>query len=940
MAKNRRKKRRKRQGGQAAVPPLPRPSRARNQGAALRPDAVAARVAAEPSMPHKVGDVVSATVTDFRDDGGLSLDVDGLVGIVPLGELNLADSESAQDRYAIGETIEDLFVWGSDHEFRLLALSTKRNAPGYVDALQRHTVGDVVEATVTDFQDNGGITLDVDGLVGGVPPWELSLAGGESAQERYTIGERIDGLFVWQVNSDEVDRDARVLFLSAKRDGPGYVEALQWRTVGDIVSATIIGFQSNGGLWLDVNGLVGGIPPREITLADGDSAQEHYAIGETIEDLLVWQVHHETRHLDLSAKRNEPGYVEALQRRTVGDIVSATIIGFQSNGGLWLDVNGLVGGIPPWEITLADRDSAQEHYAIGETIEGLFVWVVDHNAQHLLLSAKCNAPGYVEALDAIDRGDKIDGLVIEASKWGVWLDAAGVTGWIPASELALDEEESPQARYATGDGITARVWQIDHEARGIILSVRRLAADFVEESVVLGEPIDAAVRGTTSRDIPMPIRVMAANHEVWVPVHELALTIGVPTQFKNEDTIRPIVVEVDGDGGPTRLSLRRALGGWDAAVEQLSASNFLVPNARIVPHGAVTAAELRNGSVAVDLGPILGLISQGELSQEAGRVLMEQSSNHEHGVVVDSVDREHGFAYVSHERFQARWREVAEQLELEQGAEIEGELRDFSGSKQEVALLDLGSGLLAQMPARKLPKSDPPGKAAIDRIGERFLLRITTIERDQQTVHAEPRDHWLESLIGATESETLEFKAVLRGSGDKNKRDQNEHGKERPKEKQRERRNMTHEAMRTITGFLNTSGGNLVIGVDDEREVVGLEGDNGLAGKTMAKRIDSAIKTLEDNMRNVWPLNVFDDRVDLRDLVTWTTPQVRGQTLLVVRCQRGPDGGVWLVGKRQPQFWIRQGQETVRLHGRDAIRAHLGDRRQRRATSDEANSDE
>ena len=410
-----------------------------------------------------VGDVVSATVT-FVDDG-LWLDVDGLVGDIPPWELDLAVGESARDRYSVGETIKDLFVWGVNHKTRSLDLSARRNAPGYLEALQQRAVGDVASATVTAFQPNSGLWLDVDGLAGTVAPMELNLNDGESTRDRYTVGETIEDLLI-----GDVDHEDRVVDLSAKRNAPGYLEALQRRTVGDVVSGTITAV--GDGLWLDVDGLVGTVDPRELNLNDGESARDRYATGETINSLFVWGVNHETRKLILSMKRSAPGYLEALQRRTVGDVVSATVT-FVDDG-LWLDVDGLVGDIPPWELDLAVGESARERYAIGQTIEDLFVCQVNHEDRDLDLSAKRNTPGYREALEAIARGDEIDCLVANANEWGVWLSAAGVVGWIPASELLLDDGESPSTRYTTGDEIKALVWQIDHEARDIVLSVRRL----------------------------------------------------------------------------------------------------------------------------------------------------------------------------------------------------------------------------------------------------------------------------------------------------------------------------------------------------------------------------------------------------------------------------------------------------------------------------------
>lgn len=860
----------------------------------------------EALQPRAVGDVVSATITGFQASGGLWLDVDGVVGGIAPDELVLADGESAQDRYAGGEIVDGLLVWQVDHEDRVLRLSVKRNAPGYVEALQRRAVGDVLSATVTAFQPNGGLWLDVDGLVGGIPLSELALADGESAQDRYAVGEMINDLFVCRVA-----HEFRALVLSDKRNASGYVEALQRHAVGDVVSGIVTDFSSNGSFWLNVNGLVGSVAPWDLVLNDGNSTRERYAVGETIDGLFVWRVNYENRSLALSTKRNTPRYLEKLRENAIGDVVSATVTAFQPNGGLWLDVGGLVGSVAPDEIDLDNGESAQDRYTVGETIDSLFVWQIDLEDRSLDLSAKRNAPGYLEALDAIARGDEIDSIIAKVNESGVWLDIAGVVGWIPARELLLDDGKSPQTRYTAGDPITARVWLIDHEARDISLSVRRLAADFAEGPIEQGAEISVTVRGTTPRDVRMPIRVltMYSVSGVEIPPHALSLSTGIPPRFEDGQAIRTVVVELDGRGRPTRLSHRRALDGWEDEVGRLS-HNTLVPNARPVPPKALSDTELRTGTVAVDLGPITGFVPEEELDHEAGQNVA--TYNETYPVVIESVDRERGIAIVSHDRFEERWQELATGFEV--GGEVAGELRDFDG---ETALLDVGSGLLAQMPTRELPDSDPPGKAVFDRIGERFSLRITAIDRDSQTIHVEPRDRWVEALLDATESETIEFKAVLRGSGGNSKR-----------------RDMTHEAMRTITGFLNTSGGNLVIGVDDDRKVVGLESDNGLAGETVSKKIDSAIQTLEDNIKNVQPLNAFDDRVDLRDLVTWTTPLVRGQTLLVVKCQRGPDGGVWLVGKGQPQFWIRQGQETVQRQGRDAILAHLRDRGQRSTASD------
>jgi len=848
---------------------------------------------------HSVGDVVSATVTGFWSNGGLWLDVDGVIGGVALDELSLADDESTQNRYALGDTVDDLFVWGVNHDDRTLDLSIRRNAPGYVEALNAHSVGDVVSATVTGFLSNSGLWLDVGGVIGSVQLWELSLAADESTQDRYAVGDTVDALFVWLV--DHGDRD---LSLSVRRNMPGYVEALNAHSVGDVVSATVTGFQSDDGLWLDVGGVIGSVSPWNFPLADDESSQDRYAVGDTIHDLFVWQVDQDDRDLFLSARRSAPTYVEALNARSVGDVVSATVTGFQGNGGLLLDVGGVIGGVPPWELSLANGESAQDRYAVGDTVDELFVWQVNLNTRDLALSIRRSMPDYVEALADISVGNHLEGIVVEANEWGVWLEIAGVIGWVSASELQLDTGEAPPERYPPGDPIMARVWQIGREARDVILSVHRLGPGFSEESIKIGATIDAIVRGSTPRGIRSPIRVLAANTGVWIPPHALSLSTTMPSRFQDGQVIPVVVTKLDELGRPVELSHRRTLDRWEPEMQRLSRGT-VVPAARLLASGAISETE---GRAAVDLGSITGFIPADELDSDMAQNLMTHSGNETYAVVVQSVDVERGTAIVSHEEFPARWRELA--AEFQEGVHVDAELRDIDGRD---ALLDLGSGLLATLPVDQLPPSETPGATVADRIGENIPVRIARIVHDTQTIYAERREQWLETLIGEPESETLEFKAVLRGGGG-----------------QTARTTMTRRSIRTINAFVNTNGGRLIIGIQDEtREVLGLEADQGLSEAAIAKKIDNAFRILASNLKRFTarsPLESIDD------LVTWRTESVRGKTLLIVKCGRGPAHGVDLVvGDDQREFYIRDQDSTRPLSEPEDINDHLRKRADRAA---------
>ena len=67
-----------------------------------------------------------------------------------------------------------------------------------------------------------------------------------------------------------------------------------------------------------------------------------------------------------------------------------------------------------------------------------------------------------------------------------------------------------------------------------------------------------------------------------------------------------------------------------------------------------------------------------------------------------------------------------------------------------------------------------------------------------------------EELIGQGESMTLEFKSTLRWN---------------LKEERKDRKGVTHTALKSIAAFLNTEGGDLLLGVADDGGVVGIERD-------------------------------------------------------------------------------------------------------------------
>ena len=150
-----------------------------------------------------------------------------------------------------------------------------------------------------------------------------------------------------------------------------------------------------------------------------------------------------------------------------------------------------------------------------------------------------------------------------------------------------------------------------------------------------------------------------------------------------------------------------------------------------------------------------------------------------------------------------------------------------------------------------------------------------------------------EELLKLQESKTLEFKSSLRWNLQEDRKDD---------------KHVTHAALKAIAAFLNTEGGDLLIGVDDNREVLGIENDRLETDDKFMRHLAQAVR------------NGLGDRA-----ATCIDPKaqiVKGKTICLVSCQRSPEP-VYLQWKglekaSDGDLYVRSGPGTVRLGEEDA----------------------
>jgi type I restriction enzyme, R subunit len=145
-----------------------------------------------------------------------------------------------------------------------------------------------------------------------------------------------------------------------------------------------------------------------------------------------------------------------------------------------------------------------------------------------------------------------------------------------------------------------------------------------------------------------------------------------------------------------------------------------------------------------------------------------------------------------------------------------------------------------------------------------------------------------EELIKRGESKTLEFKSTLRWNLREDRQDD---------------KIVTHTALKTIAAFLNTEGGDLLIGVADDGSIVGLDPD----------RLDNDDKFMRHLAQVV--RNGLGDRAGT--CIDPKTQIVQGKTVCVVSCQRSPEPVFlrWKGMAASPggDLFVRSGPGTVKL---------------------------
>jgi predicted HTH transcriptional regulator len=111
--------------------------------------------------------------------------------------------------------------------------------------------------------------------------------------------------------------------------------------------------------------------------------------------------------------------------------------------------------------------------------------------------------------------------------------------------------------------------------------------------------------------------------------------------------------------------------------------------------------------------------------------------------------------------------------------------------------------------------------------------------------------------------------------------------------------------MKSVSAFMNSNGGMIVIGVNDDGEVVGTDPD-GFENEDKCRL----------HFRNLMNQHIG---LEFTKYIHLSIGTIDGQTVMVIECERA-DAPVFLINKKVESFYVRSGPSSLSLTMRQMLK--------------------
>lgn len=354
--------------------------------------------------------------------------------------------------------------------------------------LPRHSVGDVIKATVVNIRSDE-VLVDV-GLKseGVIPRRELSFDSSLTPEEIVSVGEEIEV----QVLRSE-DQEGRITFSKRRAD-----QLKHWDSViesfdkGEIIEGKV-GEVIKGGLLVDIG--VRGFMPASQAERRFTSDLRHL-VGQTVRVKLL-EVDRDKQRAIVSRKAVLDQEADVAKeafwgRVSEGDIVKG-VVRRLTDFGAFVDLGGVDGLLHISDMAYHRVNKPSDIVAIDQEIE-LKILKLNPETSKVSLGLKQLQPRPWEALSQeIQPNDIISGVVVRTTAWGAFVNVRpGIDGLIHISELDNQRVAKVEDVINIGDEVQVMVLSINPDQERLSLSLKAVKNlqpqdDVYEEEGYYGE---------------------------------------------------------------------------------------------------------------------------------------------------------------------------------------------------------------------------------------------------------------------------------------------------------------------------------------------------------------------------------------------------------------------------------------------------------------------
>ncbi|GFZ29589.1 4-hydroxy-3-methylbut-2-enyl diphosphate reductase [Clostridium zeae] len=271
--------------------------------------------------------------------------------------------------------------------------------------------------------------------------------------------------------------------------------------VGEILKGEILSIVKNE-LIVAIDGYKadGVIPNSEISFNDGVKSKlsEHFKVGELV-DAKVLRLQNEEGYVVLSRieLEKEKAFDETLEAFKNGDIVTVKVTEVV-NGGVVATFKGLRVFIPASQLDI--RYTGEFNNFVGKELEVKFLEVEKERHIRIVASRRVlleqeKHQREQDALNSLNVGDIVDGIVKRFTNFGAFVEVNGIDGLVHISEISWGKINNPSDVLKVGETVKAKVIALDIEKKKVSLSIKALVQDpwmdieekYPEGSIVLGK---------------------------------------------------------------------------------------------------------------------------------------------------------------------------------------------------------------------------------------------------------------------------------------------------------------------------------------------------------------------------------------------------------------------------------------------------------------------